>query len=78
MPADRHTHILLLNLYFAGSLIGSIQETQDCMDFCATHNIMADTKVIKAEELDDLFVVLANKNDTVIRHVLDITASNIK
>ena len=45
------------------------------MDFCGTHNIMADTKVIKAEELDDLFAVLANKNDTVIRHVLDIAAS---
>ena len=59
----------------AGSLIGGLPETQDCIDFCAKHNIVPKTKLVTAAELDRVYVELASKNDTIIRNVLDIEAS---
>ena len=45
------------------------------MDFCAEHNIVPKVKLITAAELDDVYVNLAQKNDSIIRYVLDIEAS---
>ena len=59
----------------AGSLIGGLPETQECMDFCAKHNIIPDTKVIKADELDSVYTALSQKNDSIIRYVLDVAGS---
>lgn len=59
----------------AGSLIGGLPETQECIDFCAHHNIVPLIKVIKSTDLDDCFKQLSTKNDTIIRNVLDIEAS---
>lgn len=62
-------------IQISGSTIGGLPETQDCMDFCAKHNIVPKTKLIDASELDDVFAQLEKKNDQIIRYVLDITAS---
>ena len=45
------------------------------MDFCAKHNIIPAIKVIKASELDEAYTVLEQKNDQIIRYVLDIANS---
>ena len=50
-------------------------ETQECMDFCAKNNIVPDTKVVKADELESVYEALSQKNDSIIRYVLDISAS---
>jgi len=67
--------LMFKRVSIAGSLIGGMPETQECMDFCAKHNILPDTKVIKADELESVYEALSNKNDSIIRYVLDITAS---
>jgi len=59
----------------AGSLIGGLPETQDCIDFCHKHNIVPKIKMVTCKDLDNVYVELASKNDTIIRNVLDIEAS---
>ena len=59
----------------SGSVIGGMPETQDCMNFCAKNKIYSKTKMIKSGELDDVFALLDQKNDPIIRYVLDIEAS---
>ncbi len=49
---------------------------QECMDFCAQHNIVPMVKLIKADQLDDVYAALEKKNDGVIRYVLDVAASS--
>nr|WP_122982145.1 NAD(P)-dependent alcohol dehydrogenase [Actinoplanes teichomyceticus] len=39
----------------AGSMIGGIAETQETLDFCATHDISADVELITAEQIDDAY-----------------------
>ncbi len=48
---------------------------QECMDFCAQHNIVPTVELIKADQLDDVYAALEKKNDGVIRYVLDVAAS---
>jgi alcohol dehydrogenase (NADP+) len=40
---------------FAGSLIGGIKETQEMLDFCAAHNIIADVEVIPIQKINEAF-----------------------
>lgn len=39
----------------AGSLIGSIAETQEVLEFCASHNILPETKLIKIQDINTAF-----------------------
>ena len=39
----------------AGSLIGGIPETQEMLDFCATHKIVADVEVVGAKDIDKAY-----------------------
>ena len=59
----------------AGSLIGGMVETQECIDFCAKHNIVPKINIVKANQLDAVYQQLLGKNDAIIRNVLDIEAS---
>ena len=59
----------------AGSLIGGLPETQDCIDFCHKHNIVPKIKLVTSNDLDNVYKELASKNDSIIRNVLDIDAS---
>lgn len=63
--------LIFRRLSIAGSVIGGIKETQDCIDFCAKHNLVVSHEVIKADRLDEVFKLLASKNDSVKRYVLD-------
>ena len=67
--------LIMKRLIIAGGGIGGIPETQECMDFCAKNKIFSKIKMVKASELDDVFATLVNKNDQVIRYVLDIEGS---
>eukprot|EP00934_Nitzschia_sp_Nitz4_P009354 Nitzschia sp. Nitz4//scaffold258_size27474//11775//14618//NITZ4_008185-RA/size27474-augustus-gene-0.32-mRNA-1//1//CDS//3329544485//9344//frame0 len=54
----------------AGSLIGGIKETQECLDFCAKHNIYPDCEMIHPEEINNAFLAL-KKGDMAHRFVID-------
>jgi len=68
--------LMMKRISISGSLIGGMPETQECMDFCAEHNIIAETKVVKADELDSVYIALSQKNDSITRYVLDIVNSD--
>lgn len=55
---------------FSGSNIGGIAETQEMLDFCSKHNIMADIELIKMQEVNDAFERL-KKGDVKYRFVID-------
>jgi uncharacterized zinc-type alcohol dehydrogenase-like protein len=39
----------------AGSMIGGIAETQEMLDFCAEHGIVADIELIRADEINSAY-----------------------
>jgi uncharacterized zinc-type alcohol dehydrogenase-like protein len=56
---------------FAGSGIGSIQETQEMLDFCAEHGIAPETELVAADYINEAYErVLAS--DVRYRFVIDI------
>jgi uncharacterized zinc-type alcohol dehydrogenase-like protein len=59
----------------AGSLIGGMVETQECIDFCAEHNIVPTIKKVTVKDIEGVYKQLSAKNDAIIRNVLDIEAS---
>src|SRR5699024_6934876 len=54
----------------AGSLIGGIVETQEMLDFCAEHGIVADIEMIKADEVNEAYERMM-KGDVKYRFVMD-------
>jgi len=57
-----------------GSLIGGMKETQEMIDYCADHNIVADVEVINVERIAEAYERTL-KSDVKYRFVLDIAAS---
>lgn len=54
----------------AGSLIGGIKETQEMLDFCAEHDIVADIEMINADEIDNAYERMT-RSDVKYRFVID-------
>jgi len=61
--------LMMKKLSIAGSLVGGMPETQDCIDFCHKHNIVPKIKLVTSNELDGVFKLLHGKNDSIIRNV---------
>jgi alcohol dehydrogenase (NADP+) len=55
---------------FAGSLIGGIAETQEMLDFCATHGIVSDIEMIPIQKIDEAYQRML-KSDVKYRFVID-------
>jgi uncharacterized zinc-type alcohol dehydrogenase-like protein len=55
---------------FAGSNIGGIRETQEMLDFCATHNIAPETELISADYINEAYERVL-KSDVRYRFVID-------
>lgn len=55
---------------FAGSTIGSIAETQEMLDFCATHEIVPEIEIIEASQINDAWERVL-KSDVRYRFVID-------
>ena len=58
------------NKAIAGSLIGGIPETQEMLDFCAAHNIVADVEVIDPSRIEEAYDRTV-KSDVRYRFVID-------
>jgi uncharacterized zinc-type alcohol dehydrogenase-like protein len=54
----------------AGSLIGGIKETQEMLDYCATHNIMSDIELIPMDNINEAYERML-KSDVKYRFVVD-------
>ncbi len=54
----------------AGSLIGGIAETQEMLDFCAAHKIVADIEMIPIQKIDEAYDRM-QKSDVKYRFVID-------
>ena len=67
--------LLSRGLSVAGSMVGGIAQTQECVDFCHQNNILPQIKLVQADELDRVYEELNSKNDSILRNVLDINAS---
>lgn len=62
--------LILQRKSFAGSLIGSIRETQEMLDFCAEHGIGADIELIGADQINEAWERVL-KSDVRYRFVID-------
>jgi uncharacterized zinc-type alcohol dehydrogenase-like protein len=51
-------------------MIGGIAETQEMLDFCAEHGIVADIELIRMDEINRAFERML-KNDVRYRFVID-------
>ena len=77
-PASPHPSPSVMGLIFgrksiAGSLIGGIPETQEMLDFCAEHGIVAEIETIRAQDIEAAYERML-KSDVKYRFVID-TAS---
>ncbi len=54
----------------AGSLIGGIAETQEMLDFCGEHNIIAEVEMIKMQDINEAYERML-KSDVHYRFVID-------
>ncbi|WP_439584683.1 NAD(P)-dependent alcohol dehydrogenase [Dyadobacter bucti] len=58
---------------FAGSMIGGIAETQEMLDFCGKHNIVADIEMIDIGQINEAYERLL-KGDVKYRFVIDLAS----
>ena len=65
-----NTNMIFNRVNFNGSLIGGIPETQEVMDYCAKHNIYPQIQIIKADEINDVWNKVVNK-EARYRYVID-------
>lgn len=56
-----------------GSMIGGIKETQEMLDYCAEHNIVADVEMINIQDINEAYERMT-KNDVKYRFVIDINS----
>jgi len=54
----------------AGSMIGSIAETQEMLDFCAEHNVLPEIEVIPIQSVNEAYTRV-RKSDVRFRFVID-------
>jgi len=76
LPASPHPspsmgHLIFRRRSLAGSLIGGIKETQEMLDFCAEHSILADVELIRMEDINKAYERML-KSDVKYRFVIDI------
>ena len=66
-------NLLLPRRSFAGSGIGGIAETQEMLDFCAEHGIVAEIETIAIQEVNEAYERLL-KSDVRYRFVIDMAS----
>lgn len=76
-PSSPHPSNQVMNLIskrrsVAGSMIGGVPETQEMLDFCAQHNIVADIELIRPEEINTAFERMLS-GDVKYRFVMDLS-----
>jgi uncharacterized zinc-type alcohol dehydrogenase-like protein len=61
------------NRRLAGSLIGGIAETQEMLDYCGAHKIVADIEMVQVQQINEAYERLL-KSDVRYRFVIDLAS----
>ena len=72
-PSPEVFSLIMERRSLAGSMIGGIPETQEMLNFCAKHGIVADIELIRADGINEAYERML-KGDVKYRFVID-TAS---
>ena len=78
IPAERHPSPMVAGLIafrrsLAGSLVGSVAETQELLDFCAEHTVVAQVECIPVDQIGTAFERMA-RSDVKYRFVLNLSS----
>jgi uncharacterized zinc-type alcohol dehydrogenase-like protein len=65
--------LILQRRRLAGSLIGGIRETQEMLDFCARHGVLADVEVIPIQKINEAYERVLS-SDVHYRFVIDMAS----
>ncbi len=69
-PSPQVFNLIMKRRALAGSMIGGIPETQEMLDFCAEHSIVADIEMIRADEINAAYERML-AGDVKYRFVID-------
>lgn len=69
-PSPQVFNLIMKRRALAGSMIGGIPETQEMLDFCAEHGIVADIELIRADEINAAYERML-AGDVKYRFVID-------
>ncbi|MBP1206927.1 putative zinc-type alcohol dehydrogenase-like protein [Duganella sp. 1411] len=69
-PSPNVFNLIMKRRSLAGSMIGGIPETQEMLDFCAEHGIVADIELVRADQINDAYERML-KGDVRYRFVID-------
>lgn len=69
-PSPQVFNLITKRRAIAGSMIGGIPETQEMLDFCAQHGIVADIEMIRADDINGAYERML-KGDVKYRFVID-------
>jgi uncharacterized zinc-type alcohol dehydrogenase-like protein len=69
-PSPNVFPMIFKRLTLAGSLIGGLPETQEMLDFCAAHKIVADVEMIRMDQINEAYERML-KSDVKYRFVID-------
>lgn len=69
-PSPNVFNFIMKRRALAGSMIGGIPETQEMLDFCAGHGIVADIEVIRADAINEAYERML-RGDVKYRFVID-------
>ena len=72
-PSPTIRHLIFKRRSLSGSLIGGIKETQEMLDFCASHDITSDIELIKIEKINEAYERML-RSDVRYRFVIDIAS----
>ena len=67
-----HFDLLFHRRTITCSLIGSIRDSQDCLDFCRAHDVYPDIQMIGAPGIQEAWDTLMTGNKAGVRYVVDI------
>jgi alcohol dehydrogenase (NADP+) len=73
MPGYDNMEVIMHRKHLAGSLIGSVAETQEVLDFCAEHGIAPDVQLIPIQEINDAYKKVKS-GDVRFRYVIDMAS----
>jgi uncharacterized zinc-type alcohol dehydrogenase-like protein len=69
-PSPDVSALIFRRRSIAGSLIGGIAETQEMLDFCAEHGIVADIEMIRIQQIDEAYERM-QRSEVKYRFVID-------
>ncbi len=72
LPAFNNMQLAMHRQSVAGSIIGSIAETQEVLDFCGEHNITPDIQLLDIKDVNDAYKKVED-GEVRFRYVIDIS-----